>query len=234
MPLQIDASHSVTAVRWDAVSTVLLDMDGTLLDLRFDNEFWGSTVQRRYAELNNLDLASATAQLAPVFAREAGKLNWYCLDFWSRTLGFDVIALKREHSHGIAWRPEAEDFLRLLQASRQQVLLITNAHPETLRIKMQRVNLEPWFDRVLSSHDFAVPKEHPEFWQQLMALHPFDPDTTLFIDDSDAVLGAAEAFGVRHLITLRQPDSEQPPRARTRYPAIHHFSEIQAGLPCHG
>ncbi|HBT55971.1 MAG TPA: haloacid dehalogenase, partial [Pseudomonas sp.] len=27
-------------LNWNAIDTVLLDMDGTLLDLHFDNHFW--------------------------------------------------------------------------------------------------------------------------------------------------------------------------------------------------
>ncbi|MDH3916294.1 MAG: haloacid dehalogenase, partial [Chromatiales bacterium] len=33
---------------WSTVDTVLLDMDGTLLDLRFDNYFWQELVPSRY------------------------------------------------------------------------------------------------------------------------------------------------------------------------------------------
>ncbi|MCP4043692.1 MAG: haloacid dehalogenase, partial [Gammaproteobacteria bacterium] len=27
-------------INWNSIHTVLLDMDGTLLDLHFDNQFW--------------------------------------------------------------------------------------------------------------------------------------------------------------------------------------------------
>jgi hypothetical protein len=56
----------------------------------------------------------------------------------------------------------------------------------------------------------------------------------LFVDDSEYVLEAAEAYGVTNLMTLKQPDSSVPPRQSTRYPAIHHFDEIFNGLPALG
>ena len=39
---------------WPEIHTVLLDMDGTLLDLRFDNHFWRELVPERYAERHGL------------------------------------------------------------------------------------------------------------------------------------------------------------------------------------
>lgn len=37
-------------IDWQAVDTVLLDMDGTLLDLAFDNYFWQKLVPETYGE----------------------------------------------------------------------------------------------------------------------------------------------------------------------------------------
>ncbi len=224
------SSLAVTAVDWTSLDTVLLDMDGTLLDLWFDNQFWLETIPAEVARRRGIDLQAARHYLDPIFEREAGHLNWYCLDFWSSTLGFSVAELKRAHAHGVAWRPYAEQFLTLLKNSHCKVVLVTNAHPETLRVKLEHINLTPWLDGVVSSHEYGKPKESQEFWVTLQQTHPFNPDKTLFIDDSEAVLASAEQFGIRHLITLRQPDSTKTPKTNTRYPAIVHFDEIYTGL----
>ncbi|NLD01354.1 MAG: haloacid dehalogenase, partial [Gammaproteobacteria bacterium] len=50
---------------WAHIDTVLLDMDGTLLDLHFDNFFWLKYLPQCYAEKNNLSLAQADAYLTP-------------------------------------------------------------------------------------------------------------------------------------------------------------------------
>ena len=84
---------------------------------------------------------------------------------------------------------------------------------------------------MISSHDYGAPKETPAFWNALMGERPFNPERTLFMDDSEYVLDSAKAFGIADLITLRQPDSTVPQRAVTRFPAIHHFDEISEGLP---
>jgi len=230
MALTISSDNRVTELDWKHIETVLLDMDGTLLDLKFDNHFWLHTVPEAYAAQQGLSPDEAKQQLHDVFAREVGTLNWYCLDFWSETLGLDIVSIKQQAAHGIGWRQEGLEFLQRLHRSHCQVILITNAHPETLRIKLECVDLAPWFDHLISSHQYATPKETQKFWQLLQTDYPFDRAKTLFIDDSEHVLQAAEQYGVGHLITLRQPDSTIAEREQTHYPAILHFDEIYSGL----
>jgi FMN phosphatase YigB (HAD superfamily) len=85
-----------SAVDWDCIDTVLVDMDGTLLDLSFDNLFWLQIVPETYARARGLTVPDAQAALAPRFTAKAGTLEWYCLDHWTRDLGIDLKTLKRE------------------------------------------------------------------------------------------------------------------------------------------
>jgi putative hydrolase of the HAD superfamily len=213
-------------IDWTDIRTVLLDMDGTLLDLHYDNHFWMEYLPRAYAEAKGVPEVDAREHLGSRFAEVRGSLPWYCIDYWSKTLGMDIPSLKRELRHMIRMRPYALDFLRWLHASDMDVLLVTNAHRETLNIKMGEVDITGWFDRVVVSHDLDAPKEHPEFWERLQALHPFEPEHTLFIDDTETVLDAARDYGIAHLLTLLQPDSSRQRRIDTRFPGIHHFDEI--------
>ena len=85
-------------IDWSSIDTVLLDMDGTLLDLHFDNFFWQEFVPEVYARKHGLSVADSKLQLYPRLEAERGNLNWYCLDHWSAELGLDIVALKREIS----------------------------------------------------------------------------------------------------------------------------------------
>ena len=163
MALTVAPSLSVTDVDWAQLDTILLDMDGTLLDLEFDNHFWGTVIPGEWGKQRGLDVATSQETLAPVFAGERGKLNWYCLDFWGETLELDIPTIKASYAEGIRWRPQAETFLRHLRASHLDVVLITNAHPVTLQMKAERLPLAQWFDTMISSHDYGAPKETPTF-----------------------------------------------------------------------
>ncbi|MFA7554309.1 MAG: GMP/IMP nucleotidase [Spongiibacteraceae bacterium] len=213
-------------VNWQQINTVMLDMDGTLLDLYFDNFFWVHYLPRRYAEIHQQDQQQAHQQLNARFEEIRGTLNWYCLDYWSEHLQLDIPALKREVQHLISIRPHVVDFLQQLKHSNKHIMLVTNAHRHSLELKMDRTGLGPLFDELISSHDFRAPKEQPQFWQQLQINHSFDPQTTLLIDDTASVLNAAQQFGIKHLLTLLQPDSKQTQREHTEFPAILHFDEI--------
>lgn len=211
---------------WFAIDTVLLDMDGTLLDLYFDNHFWQEYLPRRFAEQHGRPGEEARLELERLFAEQRGTLNWYCVDYWSQRLEIDIGELKREVQHLIAIRPWVESFLSWLHDSDRQVWLVTNAHRKALEIKLERTGIDRWCDQVISSHDFRAPKESSGFWEQLQAAHPFDPARTLLIDDTPSVLAAAQGYGIGHLLTLLQPDSKQAQRERSEFPGIIHFDEI--------
>ena len=216
-------------LNWDQIETVLLDMDGTLLDLAFDNYFWLEHLPRLYAQKHQISDRESTERLHSRFSTGVGTLNWYCLDHWSRQLDMDIAALKREVRHLVSLRPHVPEFLALLQGSSRQVVMVTNAHRKTLDIKMEQVDLRPWFDEIVISHDLGLPKEDCDFWTRLQQITPFDPARTLLIDDTESVLSSAQTYGIAHLLTLLQPDSTREKRLQTLFPGIHHFDEI---MPC--
>ena len=213
-------------IDWSTIDTVLLDMDGTLLDLHFDNHFWRKHLPERYAELNGLDPAHATIELNQRFEREQNTIQWYCTDYWSRELAVDIPALKREVEHLIAERPLARALLEELGKSGRQRVLITNAHRDSLEIKLKITGIDTLLDCLISSHDYGAAKESPAFWQALQSAMPFEPSRTLFIDDSEAVLSAGADYGIAQLLCIRQPDSKGQARKGLRFPAITHFDEI--------
>ncbi|MEM1404152.1 MAG: GMP/IMP nucleotidase [Pseudomonadota bacterium] len=217
-------------IDWRNIETVLLDMDGTLLDLHYDNHFWMEYLPRAYAAEHAVAEEEARDMLLRNFEVVRGTLPWYSLDHWTAKLQMDIPSLKREIKHMIRVRPFTMEFLAWLKLHRFDVLLVTNAHRETYNIKMAEVDISEWFDRVVISHDLDSPKEHQEFWDRLQVLHPFDPEKTLLIDDTESVLEAAQNYGIRHLLTLLQPDSSRQKRIDLRFPGIHHFDEIMPDL----
>lgn len=213
-------------IDWHTVDTVLLDMDGTLLDLHFDNHFWLEYVPMRYAEARGLSLDAARRDLHARYSDIQGTLNWYCVDHWSRELGLDIALLKQEVGHLIAVHPHVPEFLDLLQAAGKRRILVTNAHQKSLQLKMQRTRLHDRLDHVVCAHDLGVPKETPVFWDRLQEQHSFDPARTLFVDDSLSVLHSARNYGIAHLLAILLPDTRQAAREVAEFPAVHGFDSL--------
>lgn len=213
-------------IDWPRIDTVLLDMDGTLLDLHFDNHFWLTHVPRRYAEAKGLPYEAAREELMARYHARAGTLEWYSVDFWETELELDIMRLKEEVAHLIQVHPAVVDFLAWLRREGKRVVLATNAHHKSLTLKMAKTGLEPHFDAIVSSHALGCAKEERCFWEKLRALEPFDPSRTLLVDDSLPVLDAARAYGIRHLVAVRQPDTRLPPKDTRGYAAIDSFAEL--------
>jgi putative hydrolase of the HAD superfamily len=215
---------------WQQIETVFLDMDGTLLDLHFDNHFWLEHVPLRYAEKHGLSVDDAKEELYPRFRSVEGSIDWYCIDYWSRELGLDIHGLKRELEHLIQVHPHVAEFLQTIGNTGKRVALLTNAHQKVIELKMGSTGLAHHFDHLICSHAFRVPKEDPQFWPRLAQQDAFDPETTLFVDDSLPVLRAARDYGIQFLRAVRLPDSKAPPKQTEEFVAIENFDELVKGL----
>ncbi|UCF37433.1 MAG: GMP/IMP nucleotidase [Acidobacteriota bacterium] len=213
-------------IDWKKIQTVLLDMDGTLLDLHFDDYFWREHVPQRYAEKYSIEPEQAKSELLERYRSFEGSLEWYCLDFWSKELGLDIPVLKQEVEHLIAVQPHVVEFLDAVRQRGIRAVLVTNAHGKSLSLKMEKTRLGGHLDALVCSHDLGLPKEDPAFWNRLNAVEPFDPAHTVLVDDSLPVLESARTFGIHYLIAILQPDRKRPMRLIEGFDAIDTFDEI--------
>lgn len=213
-------------IDWQNIDTLFLDMDGTLLDLRYDNYFWNQYLPRRYAQIHAVEPARADEILTHHYGAMRGTLEWYCVDFWSATLNLDIVNLKREVTSLIRYRDHAESFLDHLGGRPCDKIIITNAHPAIVELKDRHTGLCGRVDRVICSHELGYPKEHPDFWPALREIQAFDPARTLLIDDNHDVLDTASAYGVAHLLSIERPDSGQDVVTAGRFSQITDFRQL--------
>lgn len=218
------------SIVWSEIDTVLLDMDGTLLDLNFDTFFWLEHLPLRYAEIRNMDVEQARVFLLHQLQQNRGTIEWYCVDHWSEKLSVDIALLKAEVSHNIGYRPHAELFLSALKHSHIKTVLVTNDHRSSLALKLQQTTLGDYLDGVIVSHDYGVAKEQQTFWHEMQKDSPFDPRKTLFIDDTLAVLNAASEYGISHLRYIDQPSSQHVRPANKEFINVSCFSDYVSEL----
>ncbi|MFM2319047.1 MAG: nucleotidase [Pseudomonadota bacterium] len=213
---------------WSEIKTVFLDMDGTLLDLHFDNHFWLEHLPKRIAEHKQLTPAEAERLVTEHCAAIEGSLNWYCLDYWQAYLEMDIVALKHEIAERIAVRAHVEEFLTYLRQLDKRIVLLTNAHHKSVNLKFEYVNLATYFDRIISSHDLGLAKEEAGFWERLLTIEAFDPKHSLFIDDNLQVLRSAKQYGLKYLLAVRDPDSKLPPKDTAEFEAVVCYQQLMS------
>ncbi len=215
-------------IDWQNINTVFLDMDGTLLDLHFDNHFWLEHMPKRYAEKHNITPKKASEELTKKTTQIEGSLDWYSLDYWEKTLDMDIVSLKHEVAERIAIRANVIEFLDYLQSLNKHIVLLTNAHHKTVKLKFGYAKIEHHFDKIITAHEIGLAKEENGFWQALKKKEGFcfDKETSLFIDDNLSVLKCAKDYGVKHLLAIHQPDSQQAVKETGEYSAVECYSQI--------
>ncbi len=217
-------------LNWQDIDTILLDMDGTLLDLHFDNFFWKEYLPVEYARRYGKEPEQVKKYLFRLMDEAYGSIDWYCVDYWTEKLNIDIISLKREIDHLITLRPSVAKFLKTMHVSEKKVYLITNAHHHTLELKLEKTQISHYFDELISSHQYGFIKEQQEFWIQLHKKIDFNPKHCLFIDDPQAVLNSAAKYGIRYILSIARPDSKDRTQTDSKFPMLYNFSDIIEGI----
>ncbi len=212
---------------WKKIDTALIDMDGTLLDLHFDSYFWLEYVPVHYAENNNITVEEAKHILLPMMRSHEGTMKWYCLDFWSQELDLDITGLKHDLKHKIAIHEGTEGFLKRLREHVDNVMLVTNAHYDSLHLKLEVTSIDIYFDDVVSSHRYGYPKEDQKFWTELQNDYQFENGSTVMIDDSAAVLESARKYGIAYQIAIKKPDTQMPEMRKPGFYGVTSLGDIR-------
>lgn len=213
-------------IEWSEIDTVLLDMDGTLLDLHFDNQFWLKHLPALLAERDAISLEQAQEQMRGEYEAVAGTLKWYCIDYWQQRLDLDIMQAKQALKHLIVMRDDTLPFLDALHASGREVVLVTNAHQKSLALKTAQTGLDQHIQHMVSTHEFGVSKEFLELWQRLQKKLQFDPAKTLFVDDNLSILATAQQFGIAQVLAVTNPDSQLPAKEIDSFPSVSDFRNM--------
>jgi len=190
--------------------TLMLDMDGTILDLSYDSHIWLKIIPEKLAEKRDIPISAAISLMNEHVIRMKNTLEWYCIDNWSKLLDIDVLEIHKAEKGRIRYLPGAKSFLREISNSSIRIILVSNSHRDTLNLKLNETDFGDYFEAIYVSHDFVYPKENPLFWRELMKKESFKKNKTVFVDDNQSVLESASIFGIKSLIQILNPDSQRP------------------------
>ena len=181
----------------------LIDMDGVLLDIAYDNFFWQKHVPQIYANEKGCDLDQAIKITHTLFHYKKGSRDWYDLDYWSNMLDIDIEKQKKAK--------ESYEKIRLYEGSiscleklkgKMKMILITNAHRKTLNIKLQKYDLSPYFDEMVCAHELHYVKEDVQLWYMLRSKYRIDFKKTVLIEDTIKNIYMGLSAGISKAIYL--------------------------------
>lgn len=226
---QYSTLNSQDFPNWSQIDDVLLDMDGTLLDRHFDNFFFEEELPRRYAALHAVPFEESRDRLMAMYRSVEGELAWTDLNYWTKRVGIDVVAMHKELDYMIGFLPGAEDFLCHLRQLGKRVTIITNAHEAGVSVKVAKTGLDRYVDRIVDAFEVGYLKMRPEYWPSCQRLLGFNPSRSLFMDDDEGCLIAARAFGVTYLVHSAKSSSQLPPAPLPQFFSVAGFAPLLNG-----
>jgi len=216
----------MSLISFKEIEHVLLDMDGTLLDRYFDDYFWEHLVPERYAEKHKITFGKAREELFRRYKAHEGTLNWTDIDFWSKELDLDILALKEQIRHLIEVHPHVEDFLRMLRSRKIKTFIVTNAHYKVLDMKLKKTDLGRFLTGAITSFEIGFPKEDIDFWRIAEQRLGFRKEKTMLVDDTLEVLKTAKKYGIKFLIYKAKSNSRIKPLPSSEFKTILDFGEL--------
>lgn len=215
------------AIDWDQIDDVLLDMDGTLLDRHFDNFFFEEELPRRYAAMYGLKFEESRDRLMAMYRSVEGELAWTDLHYWTRRVGIDIVAMHKELDHMIGFLPGAEEFLVYVRAMGKRITIVTNAHEAGVSVKTAKTGLDRHVDRIVDAFEVGYLKMRNEYWPSCQRLVGFDPKRSLYVDDDESCLDAAQRFGIGHIVHSAKSSSQLPPAPSASFISVERLSHLE-------
>ena len=134
-------------------------MDGTILDLNYDNHVWNQALPSAYAEKHSINEEAARSKLIGHMQEIHGTIDFYSFPYWAQYTGLDITALHRGFTELIQFRPGAMAFLKWAKTKKKETIIATNAHPESIQIKNEVSALSSHVNHITSSINMDTQKK---------------------------------------------------------------------------
>lgn len=120
--------------------------------------------------------------------------------------------------------PGLMSFLKVLRKKNISVALASGSSPQLIRIILKSLNLENFFDAVLSSEEVSRPKPWPDVFLKAAELLKFSPSECMVIEDATLGIKAACEAGM-YCVGFKNPNAF-PQDLSEAHMIIHSFAEL--------
>jgi len=188
---------------------MLVDMDGVILDNTYDNNFWQNQIPGVISKNKNISFEDAKRLAVQIFNYKKNTKDWYDVDYWSNMLNVDIEAEKRSSISfdRIQLYEGVTETLNKLKDN-FRLILITNAHRKTLNIKLEKYDLNPYFENMICAHELHYVKENIQLWYMLKSRFKLDYTKTLLIEDTINNIKVGLSAGISQAVYLGDENYE--------------------------
>jgi len=219
-------------MKWNSIETFFLDLDGTLLDLAYDNYFWHEHIPNIYAKKNNIDFKQAKNEFEEMYKEKRNTLNWYSLNYWSEKIDIDLEFEVLNTRNRIKVFPGVTNFLTNLKINNIRAIMLTNCPRNMLNIKITQTKLWGYFDEIISSEDYGFSKESTKFWEYLDKELTYRKNKTVFIDDNQDVLKFSYNNNIKNIFCINFPDSNKDKQIINDFRSLDNISCFEKKIIC--
>jgi len=191
------------------ITHISFDLDGTLVDEKFDNIIWHEEIPKLFAEKNKIDIEDAKTKVYAEYYRGAfiEKVDcWTDISYWFQRLGLDgwdnlMVDMKK---HILVY----DDTLKVLeQLSRKKYKLIvmSNAEEKFLDMKLEAEGLKKHFSSVFSAQStFGVRKKNKEVFTEVLERLGIGPENIIHVgNDRHLDLEVPSSVGIKSFLLDR-------------------------------
>ncbi len=197
-----------------AYRIISFDLDGTLVDRKFDDALWFEEIPKLYAAKHGATFEQAKAHCASEYNKVGDKSPlWYDIDYWFSHFkiggrkGVDETTQKISHLIGVYG--DAKPCLDSLKKQGFELILVSNASRYFLDQKISRTDLAKYFSKTFSvTGDLGKVKKSVEVYEQVLNEVRAQPREVLHVGDHlDFDYLVPRKLGIRSVLVDRTGES---------------------------
>ena len=166
------------------IKIVSLDLEGTLVKLRFSEMVWNVGIPKLYSEQKGLPFEEAKRIVLDEYAKVGDeRREWYDIKFWFKhfSLNGDWRKLMEDYRNELEVYPEVPEVLKYL-SRRYRLILLSNSAREFIEFELEIIG-NP-FERVFSAtSDFNTLKKSTRFYRRICEILDVKPSEMTHVGD---------------------------------------------------
>ena len=213
------------------IKIISFDLDGTLVDKRFDDEMWFKKVPKLYAAKHGIPFKQAYRECRAAYDSVGNyRIDWYRICYWLNRFGIPRSRKKIMHEMRHLAKPyaDAAPVLRSLKRKGYAVVVVSNAAPCFLEFKLDAAGLRNLVAKCFSvSGHFGTVRKSKRVYARLCRTLRCRPNEIVHVGDyRDFDFDQPRAAGITACL-LNRGRKHKPRSAKEKFFFVRNLNEFE-------